>query len=162
AIVLVEPSATDRKLFVATEAGIFSSADDGRHWLEVSDGLPAAVPIDDLAWSPSPRRLVAATYGRGAYRLQQTCVATATPLCLGGGRFTVTATWKTPQGQTGSAQAVPLTVDTGFFWFFGPDNVELLVKVLDGCAFNGHHWVFAGGLTDVEVHLAVSDSFDSS
>jgi hypothetical protein len=35
------------------------------------------------------------------------------------------------------------TTDTGAFWFFAAANVELIVKVLDGCALNGAHWVFA-------------------
>ena len=38
-----------------------------------------------------------------------------------------------------------------------PGNIEVFAKVLDGCAVNGHYWVFVGGLTDVEVELAVVD-----
>ena len=54
--------------------------------------------------------------------------------------------------------AVELTPDTGYFWFFNQENVELLVKVLDGCPITDHWWVFAGGLTDVEVTLRVTDT----
>lgn len=54
---------------------------------------------------------------------------------------------------------MPLTVDTGSFWFFDDSNLELMVKVLDGCAVNGRHWVFAAGLTDVEVELDVTDAW---
>ncbi len=32
------------------------------------------------------------------------------------------------------------------------------MKVLDGCSLNNHFWVFASGLTDVEVVLTVTDS----
>ena len=32
------------------------------------------------------------------------------------------------------------------------------VKVLDGCALNQQHWVFAAGLTDVRVELRVADT----
>jgi hypothetical protein len=39
---------------------------------------------------------------------------------------------------------VPLGADTGYFWFFEDTNVELVVKVLDGRAINGHTWVFYG------------------
>jgi len=56
------------------------------------------------------------------------------------------------------ATAVPLTGDTGYFWFFDSANIELVVKVLDGCPVNEHHWVFAGGLTNVEVELRVTDT----
>jgi hypothetical protein len=78
-------------------------------------------------------------------------------VCLVDGRFEVTATWRQPDGSAGAAGAVSLTGDTGAFWFFDDDNLELLVKVLDGCGVNSHRWVFAGGLTDVEVNLRVRD-----
>jgi hypothetical protein len=62
-----------------------------------------------------------------------------------------------PEGVKGEGQAFPLITDTGAFWFFAASNVELLVKVLDGCAVNGAHWVFAGGLTNVKATLTVVD-----
>lgn len=79
-------------------------------------------------------------------------------LFLNNGRFEVTATWTTSGGQTGQGQPVSLTADTGYFWFFGSSNVELVVKVLDGCGLSSHFWVFAGGLTDVNVVLTVRDT----
>jgi hypothetical protein len=85
------------------------------------------------------------------------CNANDTTLCLGGGRFRVRAAWKTSTG-AGSARVVGLTPDTGYLWFFSQGNVEAIVKVLDGCGLNGRHWVFAGGLTDVEVTLTVEDA----
>jgi len=51
-----------------------------------------------------------------------------------------------------------LTTDTAYLWFFDPNNVEVVLKVIDGCAVNGQTWVFAGGLTNVEVSLTVTDS----
>jgi hypothetical protein len=57
-----------------------------------------------------------------------------------------------------SATAVPLTNDTGYFWFFSPNNVELVVKVVDGRAFNGSYWVFYGALSDVEYTVTVTDT----
>ena len=84
--------------------------------------------------------------------------APATALCLGtGDRFRVDVGWGTTI-ETGAGQPVPITDDTGYFTFFDPANVELVVKVLDGCAVNGRHWVFAGGLTNVEVLLRVTDT----
>jgi len=79
-------------------------------------------------------------------------------LCLSGGRFEVDVTWKTANGLTGTAQPVSLTADTGYFWFFSPSNVEMVIKVLDACGLNGKHWVFAGGLTDVEAQIRVTDT----
>lgn len=85
------------------------------------------------------------------------CTAGPTALCLQGGRFQVTASWQTGSG-SGTGQAAPLTADTGSFWFFDPGNVELLVKILDGCSVSNGFWVFGGGLTDVGVTLQVTDS----
>jgi hypothetical protein len=86
-----------------------------------------------------------------------TCEPSPTTLCLQNGRFRVRATFWPPQGQTGNAMAVPTTSDAGLFWFFSPNNIEMIVKVVDGCAFNQHHWVFAAGLTNVMVFLTVTD-----
>jgi hypothetical protein len=80
-----------------------------------------------------------------------------TNLCLGlGGRFKVQVLW-TAQGQSGKGEALGLTSDTGGFWFFSPTNIEMLVKVLDGCALGGHFWFFAAGLTNVDVAITVTD-----
>jgi PAP2 superfamily protein len=86
-----------------------------------------------------------------------TCVADATTLCLNDGRFKVQATWNTGKS-SGPAQALSSTGDSGQFWFFDPDNVELTVKVLNACSFNDRFWVFASGLTNVEVLVTVTDT----
>jgi len=89
----------------------------------------------------------------------ESCTPTAHRLCLNDNRFAVTASYTSvPQGLPVQATAVPLTADTGYFWFFDPANVELVAKVLNGCAVNGHTWVFAGGLTNVNVLLQVTDT----
>lgn len=86
------------------------------------------------------------------------CTANATTLCLAGDRFSVTAEWKTTHGTQGLGQAVELTSDTGYFWFFDDANVEAVVKVLDACNPFERFWLFAAGLTDVEVQLRVTDT----
>ena len=87
------------------------------------------------------------------------CVPSDTDLCLHGGRFRVRAHWRNPNSRdAGLARARPLLDDTGTFWFFAPDNLELAVKVLDGRAVNGRFWVFAGSLTTVEYWLEVFDT----
>ncbi|HVT61405.1 MAG TPA: hypothetical protein VHR45_23780 [Thermoanaerobaculia bacterium] len=87
-----------------------------------------------------------------------TCAPDAATLCLNSSRFAVTTDFRTPAGQTGSGVAIPLTADTGFFWFFSPDNVEVVVKVLNACDVNGGYWVFAGGLTNIAVTTTVTDT----
>lgn len=79
-------------------------------------------------------------------------------LCVNGGRFQVTAAWTTPDSSFGIASAVPLTNDAGYFWFFNSSNTEMVVKVLDGCASNHAYWVFAAGLTNVQVNWMVIDT----
>ena len=86
------------------------------------------------------------------------CVPTATRLCLRGGRFAVEASFRAFDGSNGQAEQVAITSDTGYFWFFDPSNVEIVVKVLDGCGLSNTYWVFAGGLTNVEVDLSVTDT----
>jgi len=90
---------------------------------------------------------------------ESSCVPTPTALCLSDARFRVQVLFHPTAGAPPSAgQAVTISSDTGYFWFFEPTNIELIVKVLNGCAINGEEWVFAGGLTDVELDLAVTDT----
>ncbi|HET9211746.1 MAG TPA: hypothetical protein VFR03_15165 [Thermoanaerobaculia bacterium] len=89
---------------------------------------------------------------------QGSCFPAATHLCLSYGRFQVDVDWMLPGGIAGKGQAVPLTDDTGSFWFFDNANLELVIKVLDGRAVNGHFWVYYGGLSDVEYRITVTDT----
>jgi hypothetical protein len=90
---------------------------------------------------------------------QTTCAEDATSLCLNGGRFRVQVGWRVPaQGTSGPARATSLTSDTGHFWFFSANNVELVVKVVDGRAFNARFWVFYGALSNVEYTITVTDT----
>jgi hypothetical protein len=85
------------------------------------------------------------------------CVADARTLCLLS-RYEVEVTWKTGAGQTGVGTAVPDSNNSGFFWFFGPENLELVVKILDGASINGKAWVFYGSLSDVQYTVQVTDT----
>ena len=71
--------------------------------------------------------------------------------------ISVTVQWVTNTGSSGSGTAIPLSGDTGYFWFFNSANVELVVKVLDGRAVNGHYWVFYGALSDVSYTIIVTN-----
>ncbi len=85
------------------------------------------------------------------------CTATATALCLADGRFQVEVDWVTPSGDTGVGRRGDLTDDTGYFWFFNPENIELVLKVLDGRSITGAWWVFYGALSNVEYTIRVTD-----
>jgi CSLREA domain-containing protein len=93
----------------------------------------------------------------GAFELGNDCLDGGPTLCLNQDRFRVTAQFRTAQA-SGDGQAVPFTTDSGLFWFFDPANIELTVKVLDGCGLNGRYWVFLSGLTNVEVKITVTDT----
>ena len=88
------------------------------------------------------------------------CVEDGTTMCLRTDqRFRVQANWRTAQGGGGPARVIPFgPTDSGLFYFFEDDNAEVLVKVLDGCAVNGHYWVFVAAATDVEYTLTVTDT----
>lgn len=87
------------------------------------------------------------------------CEPSATALCLGDGRFRVTADWQQSGGASGHGTPILAAADAGEFWFFRADNTELLVKVLDACQPPfAHFWVFAAGLTNVGVTLTVTDT----
>ena len=86
------------------------------------------------------------------------CVPGPAVLCLGDGRFRLDVTWRDFSTRTGTGTAVPLSEESGLFWFFAASNLEMLVKVLDGCSITGHHWVFAAATTNVEYILTVTDT----
>jgi hypothetical protein len=98
----------------------------------------------------------------------QSCIPSDTVLCLddspGDQRFQVTASYHTAQagGLSGTAQAVPLerlgTNHGGLFWFFSPDNPEVLVKILNGCAVNDHYWAYITAGTNVAFTVTVEDT----
>lgn len=74
------------------------------------------------------------------------------------GRYEASLTWRTPDGHTGAARPVALSsAESALFSFFDLGNWEVLVKVLDGCALNGHRWVFLAAATDVEFRLEIVD-----
>ena len=88
------------------------------------------------------------------------CVPDAQTLCLSNGRFRAAVTWRTP-AQTGNATVVPVSsADSGLLWFFDPDNWEMLIKVLDGCAIDNTYWVFLAATTNVGYQVSVTDTLD--
>ncbi len=108
----------------------------------------AAPPLPEPAAAPDPAKAG--------------CATTATTLCIDG-RFTVTVSYHTAQGggRSGSGQVIALqslgVAQGGLFWFFGQDNPEMLVKVLDGCALNQKFWVYYAAGTNVGFTVKVTD-----
>lgn len=90
------------------------------------------------------------------------CVADDATLCLLGDRFEVRAHWRNPRPPFGHGTALAKAASgaggTGAFTFFDPDNVELVVKLIDGRSVNGAFWHFHGALSDVEYWVSVRDT----
>ncbi len=88
-----------------------------------------------------------------------TCNPSGTSHCLAGDRFKTRTFWRTNQGTRGSAQVAAFPSDnSGLFYFFNPNNIEMLLKVLNGCGVNSRYWVFAAATTNVEFMLTVTDT----
>jgi hypothetical protein len=86
------------------------------------------------------------------------CTPSAETLCLDGGRFKVEVSWNAERlPASGRATVIPLTEDTGGFWFFTPNNVEIVVKVVDGRGVNGKFWVFYGALSNIAYTVTITD-----
>lgn len=79
-------------------------------------------------------------------------------LCLLSGRFKVEVVWRLADGRTGSGHMVSVSDNSGFVWFFDRDNVEMLVKVLDGCSISNTRWVFFAATTNVDFTVEVTDT----
>lgn len=151
--------------------------------VQVPPFAPRFPPTQTDSWTPvkglrlnPPAGAVAALVGFGIFKLDSqtgptvdgyvdgtflrltSCTPADFDLCLHGGRFRVTAQWESSTNG-GGGHGVQFNDDSGYFWFFGPNNTELVVKTLDACEapFNSY-WVFAAGLTDVLVTLHVEDT----
>ncbi len=127
-----------------------------------SSGDVEAFPADDLATPPpvpATRHPEAPASARRVRKKQAgdgLCVPSETVLCLGG-RFEARVAWRDFSRNTGQGRVAHRTDRAGTFWFFDPDNVELVVKTVDGAAFNGHRWVFYAALSNVAFTLEVRD-----
>ena len=98
------------------------------------------------------------------------CVAEANLLCIDGApgdhRYRVQVSYHTTLGSLDGllhpGHAIPLSpvsvTDGGLFWFFGKQNPEMLIKIIDGRKVNGHRWVFYSAGTSVGLDTTVEDT----
>lgn len=86
------------------------------------------------------------------------CVEDGDTGCLSNNRFKVEVTWRTPDGNTGAGRVEPVSDDSALVWFFGQENKEMLIKVLDACQPFGSYWVFFAATTNVDFTVTVTDT----
>jgi photosystem II stability/assembly factor-like uncharacterized protein len=138
--------------------GVIRSRDRGVTWEGASAGIPMQPAVAALA---SSGMTIYARSSSAVFRALpgSACEAGAVNLCLSESRFRVTVSWSASNiGQSGQGQSMPLTADSGAFWFFQPSNIELVIKVLDGRTVNDHFWVFYGALSNVGYTITVTDT----
>ena len=141
-------------LYASGGSGVARSLDGGTRWAVVSDRLPFPI-VSSLAIDPAtPSVVYAGTFGGGVYRA---IFPGADTLSLRGGRFQIRVSWTDFDGGTGRGQPVGMSNDTGYFTFFDPENVEVLIKVLDGRPLNGNFWVFFASLSNVAYEVEITD-----
>jgi len=73
-------------------------------------------------------------------------------------RFQATVSWTDSNGNARDGNLTVISTQTKGFWFFEPDNIDLVVKVLDGRSVNGKFWVFYAPLTNQAFTLTVTDT----
>ena len=87
--------------------------------------------------------------------METDCEPGGASLTLKGG-YEVSMCYETASGQTGDALDFGLdSSQSGLLYFFDADNVEVLIKVLDGCNINGRRWVFVAPVTDLAFNLHI-------
>jgi hypothetical protein len=120
-----------------------------------NDGRGARLASDDLS---GIRTLYDRTFsgggGGGGGGGNNGCPANT--LCLVNKRFQVSAVWNNQfGGGSGPAGAIPNTDVAGFLYFTDPNNIELIVKVLD---FGDRVLFFYGQLTNLRFTISVLDT----
>ena len=179
--VLAIDTSSPSTLYMATDHGVIKSTNGAVDWTSLSaspqtslssllfdrgrifagvGGGPVPHSVgSDIYWSADG----GLSWSGSEFLANGTCAPGSNNLCLAGGHFDVRITWVDAAANPFySAQQpgtpVPLVSNTGAFWFFSPDNLELVIKVLDGRAINGHWWVFYGALSNVEYTITVTDT----
>lgn len=155
--IAIDPSDPSRLYASNLGLGIFRSTNGGGTWASFSEGLLSSLETSGIVLDPvNPFLLYAESFGAGV--LARADLQPGSSLRLNGNRFLVKVSWATGPGVNGRGQAQALTGDTGYAWFFQESNVEVLLKVLNGCGITGHFWVFAAGLTNVRTDITVADN----
>jgi hypothetical protein len=87
------------------------------------------------------------------------CTEDAATMCLIGGRYQVTSTWKNQYagGTVSTLKTARLTDATGAFWLFDGSTYEYLIRI-NTATDNGRAWIAIPTFTDVEFWVTVLDT----
>ncbi len=151
---VTDPTAPEFLFYEPSAAGDF--APEGVIFVDPADspiGEPLLILSNEDSGTVSIYRISALGTGTPS------CAADPHTLCLQNNRFAVRADFAAEGEEPQQARAQAFTDNTGYFWFFSEDNVEITLKVLDACdSASNHFWVFAAGMTSVEVALTITDT----
>lgn len=147
---------------------VFTFGSDGAQVVGSLSGVNAATEADLEAYCSYEKYVVRdsgfraamgqmAPYLSGVPSQPQPCVPNASTTCLVNDRFSVRVTYDVGNGPQ-PMTAIKFTPNSGLFWFTDAGNIEVLVKMINACAFNNRFWVYSGGTTDVGVTITVTDS----
>ncbi len=76
------------------------------------------------------------------------------------GRFLVGVDYRTadsPHPLLAARLPSAIGANASLFYFFEPNNPEMLLKVLNGCSVNGHWWVYGSAATDLPYTIRLRD-----
>ena len=133
-------------------------------WVNYSDisGLEQGASIFGV-----DRDLMWALTGTATLNFER-CNPDAITLCIDDepddGRYQIRVAYETSQagGQSGFGTPTPLASigvhRGGLMTFFGAENPEMVIKVLDGCSINGNKWIFYAAGTNVGLETEVTDT----
>ncbi|MFI5180432.1 MAG: hypothetical protein ACHQPI_03480 [Thermoanaerobaculia bacterium] len=90
------------------------------------------------------------------------CTEDASTMCLAGGRYKVTSTWKNQYagGAVSTLNKAKLTDATGAFWLLDSNSYEYLIRISTATP-NGRAWIAIPTFTDVEFWITVQDMVNS-
>ena len=121
-------------------------------------GKSASAPSQRRIGGTGGRELFGSSAGSGGSGVEgrsTACTPEGPALTLRGG-YEVSMCYETADGRFGDARDWGLdSTQSGLLYFFDRKNVEVLIKVLDGCGVNGHRWVFVAPVTDLAFNLYV-------
>ena len=159
---LAATAKSDLEAFPCDAAGSSAAAvagGDGIHGVDLVDAGFGATPVLPLSSTPAgfplqPPAAVAQAISGG----EGTDCEPQPVLSLSGGYTVSMCVEYLKDGEAVVVGAKDYELDSeqsAILYFFDRNNAEVLIKVLDGCALNGHRWVFVAPVTSLAFNLTV-------